>query len=132
MRKLSDIKGEDALDVLAKLLEPMIEISMDAQFVLLVRTKDKIGAVKYLLENHKEEIIAIMAIIEGEDPEKYQPSLVKLPSMLLELFNDPELLLLFQSQGTVTSSGSVMENTEETETKSQASSATRKPRSKKK
>ena len=132
MRKLSEIKGEDALDVLADVLEPIAEISSDAEFVKICRSGNKMQAIKHLLKEHKHEVLEVMAILDGEDADTYDPSLIKLPVMLLELFNDPELVSLFQFQDTVTSSGSVTENTEETETKSQASSATRKPRSKKK
>lgn len=114
MRKLSEIKGEDALDVLANIVEEVAEISGDAQFVLLARTKNKMGMVKQLLKEHKREILNILAYIEGEEPETYEPSLIEIPKMLLEFFNDPDLVSLFQSQDTVTSSGSATESTEET------------------
>lgn len=117
MRKLSEIKGEDAFDVLAELLEPVSVIATDKEFVSLVREHDKIGAVKVLLKNHKKEALCIMATLDGEDPKTYAPSIVRLPAMLLDLFNDPELISLFQSQDTVTSSGSVTESTEETDQK---------------
>lgn len=115
MRKLSEIKGEDALDVLANIVEEVAIISTDAQFVLLARTKDKMGMVKRLLKEHKSEILHILAYLEGAEPETYEPSLIEIPKMLLELFNDKDLISLFQSQDTVASSGSVMGNTEETE-----------------
>lgn len=117
MRKLSEIKGEDALDVLADVLEPVSVIEQDEQFVKAVREKEfsKIEMVRYLLKNHKSEILKTMAIIDGKDVENYSPSIIELPVMLLDLLNDPDLLSLFTSQDTVTSSGSVTENTEETE-----------------
>ena len=114
MRKLSEIKGEDAFDVLAEILEPISVIATDEEFVSLVRNHNKIGAVKVLLKNHKKEALFVMAVLDEEDPETYAPSIVRLPSMILELFNDPELLSLFRSQGTVTSSGPATESTEET------------------
>ena len=117
MRKLSEIKGEDALDVLADVLEPVSVIAQDEEFVKAVRDKkfSKIEMVRYLLKNHKAEILKTMAIIDGKDVENYSPSIIELPVMLLDLLNDPDLLSLFTSQDTVTSSGSVTENTEETE-----------------
>lgn len=112
MRKLSEIKGEDALDVLADLIEPLSEFATDKQFVELIREKKKMPAVQYALKSHKKALIRALAIIEGENPEEYNPSILKLPAMLIELFNDPELIMLFPSAESVTSSGSAMESTE--------------------
>ena len=115
MRKLSEIKGEDALDVLANIVEEASEICSDAQFVLLARTRDKMGRVKRLLKEHKKEILHVMAYIDGVDPDEFEPSIVQIPRMLIDLLNDPDIASLFFSQDTVTSSGSVTENTEEIE-----------------
>ena len=115
MRKLSEIRGEDALDILADLIEPASEFGTDKLFAELVRKNDKTGAVRQAIKGHKKAVLTIMAILEGEDPKTYQPSLLRLPTMLIELFNDPELIALFTSGQTVTSSGSATENTEGTE-----------------
>ena len=133
MRKLSEIKGEDALDVLADVLDPIMEISADEKFVAMCRGNGKKSEiVKYLLKTHKCEVLEVMAILDGEDPQTYAPPIVKLPVMLLELFNDPDLISLFQSQDTVTSSGSATENTEETDKTRTALSNTSKRSAKKK
>lgn len=114
MRKLSEIKGEDALDVLADVLDPFVEIANDAEFVNIVRSgKNKLYIAKYLLKNHKTEVIQILAILDGQDVETYKPNVVQIPLMLLSLLNDPDLTVLFTSADTVTSSGSATENTEE-------------------
>lgn len=115
MRKLSEIKGEDALDVLADVLEPFSEITSDQKFVEYVRTgkKTKLQIAGYLLKNHKKPIIDILTIISGEEVNDY--GMPKIITMVVDLINDPELLSLFISQDTVTSSGSATENTEETE-----------------
>ena len=117
MRKLSEIKGEDALDVLADLIEPASEFGTDKAFIELARKDDRIGCVRHALKCHKTAVLNIMAILEGEDPKTYSPPLLRLPAMLLDLFNEPELVALFTSGQTVTSSGSAMGNTEETATK---------------
>ena len=114
MRKLSEIKGEDALDVLADVLDYVIEIGTDEEFVEIIRNGDKKGAIKCLLKSHKKEVLGIMAVLDGENPEEYAPNIVKLPAMLVELFNDPDLVSLFQSPDQVTSSGSVTATTEVT------------------
>jgi uncharacterized membrane protein YcjF (UPF0283 family) len=113
MRKLSEIKGEDAMDVLADLIEPIAEFSTDKEFIELIRKGDKIKAVSHAIKTHKKAVLTVMAILEGVNIEEYNPSLIRLPALLLEVFNDPELVELFPSAETVTSSGSATEITEE-------------------
>jgi hypothetical protein len=96
MRKLSEIKGEEALDVLAEIIEPAAEIFTDeAVKKALTEGKNKLEAVKVVLKNHKKAVIAVMAALEGVAAEEYQPQLLALPAMLLEVLNDPELQKLF-------------------------------------
>lgn len=113
MRKLSDITGEDAIDVLSDLIEPLSEFATDKVFVDKIRSGERIQAVKYALKTHKKALLTALAILEGEKPDEYNPPLLRLPAMIIEMFNDPELIALFPSEQTVTSSGSAMGNTEE-------------------
>lgn len=112
--KLSDFKGEKALDVLADILEPAVELMTDKEIIALFRSGKKAKAVSTAIKNHKKAVISILAATEGVDPEDYQPNVLSLPAKLLEILNDQELMSLFQSQGpeNKTSSGSAMENTE--------------------
>lgn len=112
MRKLSEIYGEDALDVLADLIEPISEFAQDKTFVDLIRKGEKVKAVQRAIKSHKKAVLSVMAILEDKNPEEYNPPLLRLPVMLLEIFNDPELLVLFPSEQTVTSSGSASGSTE--------------------
>lgn len=115
MRRLSEIKGEDALDVLADVLGELSVIFGDQDFVKLVRGGgSKMDVMKYLLKAHKKEVLRVMAVIEGENPEEYMPTVIEIPMKLIALLNDPDIKLLFPSLETVTSSGSAMENTEAT------------------
>lgn len=117
--KLSDYRGEDALDILADLLEPAAEIFGDKEVSRLYREGPRVKAVKYLLKQHKSEVLEMMAVLDGEDPAKYKPGILTLPAKLLEILNDPELVSLFTSQEQSkekTSSGPAMETTEATET----------------
>jgi hypothetical protein len=96
MRKLSEIKGEEALDVLAEIIEPAAEIFTDeAVKKALTEGKNKLEAVKVVLKNHKKAVIAVMAALEGVAVKEYQPPLLALPTMLMEILNDPELQKLF-------------------------------------
>lgn len=114
--KLSEIKGQEAIDVLADLMSPASIIFTDKKVVDLLRSGDKIKAIQSMLKSHSKEVIEMLAIIEREDPKTYEPSLVTLPMKLLEFFNDPEVTELFFSQEQTkdeNSSSSVTENTEE-------------------
>lgn len=114
--KLSEIKGERALEVLVDLIDPVTLIAADEEIVNTYKSKaPKILLIKKLIENHKKEVLTMLAILNGEDPATYEPSLIELPKMLLDLVQDEELMNLFTSQnqkmGSV-SSGSAMENIE--------------------
>ena len=119
--KLSDIRGEEALDVLADIIEPAAEIMADKEIANLVRSDvPKIKIAKPAIKNHKKSVIEILARIDGKEPEDYakEITLVTLPLRLIELLNDPMLLEVFQSQIQTDSeahSGSATENTEASE-----------------
>lgn len=116
MRKISEIKGEDALDVLADVLEQLSIIFGDQEFAKLVRSgASRMEEAKYLLKVHKKEILVIMAVLDEADPATYAPSVVQIPIKMMELLNDPDIHLLFPSLDQVTSSGSATANTEATE-----------------
>jgi len=118
--RLSECKGEQALDILADLMEPAVAIMGDKEVVELYRSgAPKIKIIKSAIKNHKKEVVEILALLDGEDPETYveKINILTLPMKLLDIFNDRELMDLFQSQGqeTETSSGSATESTEANE-----------------
>lgn len=114
--KLSEYKGEQALDMLADLIEPAAAIMADKEISNAVKANlPKIKIVKTAIKNHKPEVIEIMAILDGEDPKDYaeKVTLFTLPAKLLEILNDPDLMSLFTLQGQnkgETNSGSATEN----------------------
>lgn len=120
MKKLSDYKGEEALDVLADIIEPFALVLADPEIQEMAKVKAApIKYVKPALKNHKKEVIEILARIEDVPVEEYEKSvnIFTLPSVVLGFINDPQVRDLFtsQSQTTVTSlasSGSATENTE--------------------
>lgn len=116
--KLSDIKGEDALDVLADLIEPVAKILADGEVQKIYQSgQPKILLAKHIIKQNKKEVIEILATLEREDPEEYvkKMSVLTLPIALLDLLNDEDLIGFFSSQiqnMEKTSSGPVTENTE--------------------
>ena len=111
--KLSDFKGEKALDVLADILEPAVEIMADAEVKNTAKEKGKVAAISYAIKNHKTAIIKIMAVLDDTPVEEYEVNILTLPAKLLELLNDEDVAQLFTSQSqqkAVNSSGSASEN----------------------
>lgn len=112
--KLSEIKGEHAFDVLADIIDPVVEIIGDEKISEAIKAgKPKLLIAKLVMKGHKKSIITILALLNDENPKTYQPSLLELPKMVLELLNDEELTKLFQSQGQMRDSayfGSATEN----------------------
>lgn len=118
--RLSDYKGEAALDKLADIIEPLTQLFSIPELQELAKDDNTppIAYAKPILKNGKKEIIEILASLNNEPVEEFKSKLTlfTLPAMVLEFINDPEVQALFQSQHqeVVTSmpiSGAVMENT---------------------
>ena len=94
MRKLSEIKGDEAFDAIAEILEPLSVILTDED---VTKEQTRLKKVSIALKKHKGEIITILAILEGTDAEEYAKtvSLASLPRAVIELLSDDELNMLF-------------------------------------
>ena len=115
MKKLSEYKNEEALDLLADILDPVANIFADKEFVKNLQAS-RMSAIKYVIKNHKESILSILARLEGVPVEEYQCTIFTLPVILVNMINDPDLMDFFKSQGLKIeeeSSGSAMENTKD-------------------
>lgn len=116
MAKLSDIKGEAALDVLADIMGPAMEILSDPDVKKAFKAKKKVEGVALAIKKHKRAVVSILAAINQQSPEEFMASvnIVTLPLTVLDLMNDPDLASLFTLQGQKkgeTASGSATENT---------------------
>lgn len=117
--RLSDFKDEEALDVLADILEPVGDILADEEIEKMRNAKvNRIKIIAYAIKNHKRSVIEILARLDCTPVEEYHVNAVTLPIRLLTLVNDPEVQILFTSQGQnngETSFGSAMVSTKEEE-----------------
>nr|DAZ31383.1 MAG TPA: hypothetical protein [Caudoviricetes sp.] len=114
--KLSDIKGDRVLDVIADIIDPIANMAQDKDVAAMFERKavpEGMDAREFfaermrkglpvLLKSHKADIIAIMAAIEGVTPEQYAASLdfPKLFTDVMELVTDDALLDFLSSSGT--------------------------------
>lgn len=124
--KLSDIKGERTLDVIAEIIEPISNIAQDKQAAALFKREkapkgmdvrsfaiEKLkNAAVSLIKTHKNDIIAILAAIQGVSVEEYTDTLniAKLMHDFVDIANDSEFISLFISAQSGTSSGSAPVN----------------------
>lgn len=121
--KLSEIKGEDALDVIADIIEPATRILANETVAETLRSgKPTILKAKAILKYGKAEVLEILAILNQQKVEDFKPSILELPVMLMDLISDleenKELMSLFSSSAQMkedASSGGAMETTMETE-----------------
>lgn len=128
--KLSDVKGERVLDVIADIIEPIANIAEDEDASSLFRredlpegmtarqfaTKRLKRALPPLLKKHKADVITVLASIEGVEKDEYTGTLdlLKLTKDFIELMTDQAFLTLFISPAqTDNSSGSAPGSTAE-------------------
>lgn len=118
--KLSEVKGEKALDMFADLLEPIAEIIDDKEVTKLWKNRKGMSTKQVLaktvaaaIKTHKSAVITILATLDGVPVEEYECNILSLPKKALDILNDPAIFELFTLQGreTSTPSGSVTGNT---------------------
>lgn len=114
--KLSDIKGDRVLDVIADIIDPIANIAQDKDAAAMFKREAvpegmepreffaarMRAGMPALLKGHKSDIIAILAAIEGVAPEQYAASLnlAKLFTDVMELVNDNAFLDFLSSPKT--------------------------------
>lgn len=126
--KLSEIRGERALEVVADLIDPIAKMSEsesarelfqkipapEGEDPVKFSKKRLLKGIPALLRENKTEIITVLAAINGKTPEEYAKvfGLTSLVKDALDLVNDESFIDLFFSAQTETASGSAPENTE--------------------
>jgi hypothetical protein len=128
MKKLSEFKDDEAMDVLVEILEPSANLIKNNKFKLAIRgdkEKDikpnKMQAIKIAITENRKDVVKIMATLNETPVEDFHYNLLTLPKMMVELFNDKELIDFFQYRGETDleiPSGSATENTEESQSTS--------------
>lgn len=107
--RLSDIRGERVFDVIADIIEPACNIAQDEDAASLfdrsIKRPDGMEpsqfalervkrAVPKLMRTHRDDLVAILASIEGVTPEQYVQDLTmpKLIQAVYEMLTDEDLL----------------------------------------
>lgn len=95
MRKLSEIKGEEALDVIAEILVPITAIANDDEVKDGFET-NVAKCISIMLKKYKAEVMHILAVVDGKKDEDLDFDILELTGSLVELLNEPAVQSLFQ------------------------------------
>ncbi len=110
--KLSAFKDEKGVEVVAKLLGPLGRIVSNKENADM-KDKSLLQFASTLMRNNPKDIIAMLAILDGKEPEEYHCSAASILADVLNMLSDEELLQLFGvRRQNPASSGSASENTE--------------------
>ena len=126
MNKLSEYEDEQALDLLADLLDPTSMVLGNPVIQKCIRKGNKLSAIKWAIKLEKKRVIQIMALLEGVPVSEFHCNLLTLPKMVLDVINDEGLSDFFSSQGEKileTSSSSATVSSEEEESKDSSSTS---------
>lgn len=117
--RISDFKNEEALDLLADIMEPTAKLLSKPELKQAIVDGSTKGAIiKAILKEGKSEIIEILAYLHREDPKTFECNVISITKDLFDILNDEDLKDFFTSQVQMMaseSSISAMANTEEKE-----------------
>lgn len=113
--KLSEYKGEEALDLLADIIEPVAEIASDENVRKVADKGNRLEIVKVIIKDHKKSLIEIMAAIDKTPVEEYKVNILTLPIKLLEILNDKDLWGFFTSADPTTELDAFIDSVENIE-----------------
>lgn len=119
MKRLSDYKGEEALNLWVDLLEPITNIFADKEMITAFKSgKPKMLVAKDLLSKHREDAEKILLRID-DTPLNGLNVLTRLVAIIVDIGENEDIKPFFASavQGKMEneSSGSPTENTEDAE-----------------
>ena len=106
--KLSELKGERAIEAIADLIAPVTNIAIDQDNLKLFRADKREGEtereagirdfkekIPHLLRTHKADVLAILCAVNGCVPDDL--SLMDIMKGAMDLINDPDFMSLFLS-----------------------------------
>ena len=123
--KLSEYKGEEAVEVLADILTPAVEIFGDPEIQKSLRSGEAmVKTISTIVKTHKKEVLEILAGLENTPVEEYECTIPDILKKVFEIVNDEDLKAFFISLAKTDSAKSSGEDMENTEDKGDTSSNT--------
>lgn len=112
---MAERTNEDKLDLFADLMEPVATILGDQEVQAgMSQNIPLIRIAALAIKRHKQEVITILALLDGVPVSEYKVNLISMPVKLVRLLNTPEAKELFtgaEPKSEAASFGSAMENT---------------------
>ena len=103
---ISEYKNEDAIELLADLIEPTANILSDSIIVDAFKADvNKIKLAQTILKSHKKDVLEILAIVNGKTAETYTCNPVTILKDLLAILNDKDLVDFFVEQQMILNTG---------------------------
>lgn len=104
--KLSEFKNGDAIDLLADLIDPVTRILGDAEVAKAFNAgHSKLHIAKLCLKKHKDDVIEILALANGETVETFTCTPITIIRDLVILLNDKDLIDFFKEQQALMTTG---------------------------
>lgn len=120
MKKLSDYKGEDAIELWGDLLDPVIAIIGDKKVTDLIKNRDghtMMQLAQKIVKWHSKEILHVFKTIDPDEEIDGLSVIMRLTNILAEIGTNAELRSFFGFAGQEImeneSTGSATENTED-------------------
>lgn len=122
--RLKDYKGENIIELIGEIAEPIGELFGDEDIRNVLYPNDKKGkrniakVVTLACKKHKSEVVQILAAINGQTVEEYQPTFTEFIRQAFLLFTDlnADVITVFSSSEQMaesTLSGAASESTTE-------------------
>ena len=113
MKRLSDYKGEEAIELWGDLIGPIATIIADKEVLSVAKSgRPKLFLVKEILKNHSKEAVEILERIDGEAPVDGLNVVSRLVSLLVDVGDNADFFeFAGQEMMANESSGSATENT---------------------
>ena len=93
MKSISDFKNEEAIDLLADLVDPIHNIIQDQDIKIKIANKStQKDAIKLVLKNHKESLLSIVALFEGVSREDLACTPISIVVDCMQILNDKDFL----------------------------------------
>ena len=93
--KIDKYVREDAIDLIANLLDPVSRIMAMKKTKEVFETKTVIEIAVYILKNFKQEAIEIVCVINGEDPKRWQFTAYDVINTLTDILKNPQIMEVF-------------------------------------
>lgn len=116
--KISEIRGEQAVEILGDLIDPFMRILVSKDVQESAKSNIPVKIAQSMVKADPKAVLEILAICNQVPVEEYRPNPLEVLRDLASVIMDEAVMSLFFSQepkAVLTASGSVMDDTQEKE-----------------